>query len=66
MYQNKIRIAGEMIRYPFELIGIILNFILENIITIIIICLTLWFVYWFFLKRNYERFKFLVRDKNEK
>jgi len=61
---GKIQSLSGAIRNPFEVAGNILNFLMRNIIYVIIFCLILWFVYWFFSKGIYKRFRiFFKKDK---
>lgn len=54
---------GYWIRFPFEIFGFILNFLLKNLISILIVLGTIYFIYWFFSSKIYERFVLLFRKK---
>jgi len=40
--------VGDMIRWPFEMIGVIIIFIIKMIIPIATIILSIFFIYWIF------------------
>ena len=57
---------GAMIRLPFELLGKIINFILNRIIEISIIVGSIWFVYWMYSSGVVRRIVEAIESRRKK
>ena len=57
---------GAMIRLPFEILGKIINFILNYIIEILIIGGSLWFVYWMYSSGVVRRIVEAIESRKKK
>ena len=43
-----VSILGDIIRWPFEMIGVIIRFLIEYFILILIVVSSIYFIYWMF------------------
>jgi len=43
-----VSILGDIIRWPFEIIGVIIRFLIEYFILILIVVSSIYFIYWMF------------------
>jgi len=61
--------VGDIIRWPFEALGFIIRLLIKNVIPIVIVVLSLYFIYWIFssgiIRKISDRIILIKRKDNK-